>query len=258
MAMDFSSGAGAASAFDLIQNGQLAFANLSVRGHVLAPTGSKYVDCELTIDANQPFAGRKIFEKIGDPFFEGNSEKYRQMGMTSITRILEAARGAGPNNPDGYKLDNFSQLDGLRVPIKIGIEKGTDGHDDKNRVGEFLTPNPASQSGHKLYLKLLAGEFSPGSTKAPAAPVSGFGAPAGGNGAPAATGGFGNASAAQPAASGFGNAGQGGQPAAPNPFGQQPAGSANAAATNAATSASPSDPAATPGWLEQSGGAPSN
>ena len=67
------------------------------------------------IDANQPFAGRKVFEMIGDPQNSGNSEKYREMGTIAITRILEAGRGAGPNNPDGYKINSYDQLSGLRV-----------------------------------------------------------------------------------------------------------------------------------------------
>jgi hypothetical protein len=39
---------------------------------------------------------------IGHPGNPANSEKFREMGTIAITRILEAGRGAGPNNKAGY------------------------------------------------------------------------------------------------------------------------------------------------------------
>lgn len=258
MVMDFSGTAGASSDFDLLPKGQLAFAVLTVRGVKASASGGQYIDCELTIDQGQPYAGRKLWDMIGDPFHAGNSEKYRNMGMLAITRILETGRNAGPHNPAGYQLNDFSELSGLRVAIKIGVEEGTGGHEDKNRVAEWLTPNPASQSGYKGFEKLLKGDVSPnGGTSAGA---GGFGAPAATGGA--TTGGFGNAS---------GSAAPSGPATAPTPgFGniqpgfQQPPASISAAtgvsATTAASpssttpaAASPSDPGATPGWLQQAG-----
>jgi hypothetical protein len=255
--MDFSGAAGAATNFDLLPKGLLVYAVLQVRGIQTSGTGSRYLDVELTVDQGQPFAGRKLFDKIGDPFFEGNSEKYRQMGMVAVTRILEAGKGAGPNNPAGYQLADFAQLSGLRVPIKVGVENGTDGHDDKNRVAEFLTPNPASQSGHKGFLKLTSGDHGLSAPAQGQAPANGFGgAPAvGGQG----NGGFGNGGSAagqnQPAAtSGFGNTGSG--------FGAPPADSSGQSGAGAATAGNQSQPAgatAAPSngqqtsgsWLEQ-------
>src|SRR5688500_8887277 len=102
--MDFSGSAGAASSFDTIPAGQVAFAILTVRGVKGSASGGQYLDCELVIDAGQPFAGRKVWEMIGDPNHPGNSEKYREMGTIAITRILEAGRGAGPANLAGYKI----------------------------------------------------------------------------------------------------------------------------------------------------------
>jgi len=268
--MDFSSHAGAASTFDTIPNGQLAWAILQVKGVKSSASGGQYIDCELTIDQGQPYAGRRVFEMIGNPFHQGNSEAYRQMGMIAITRILEAGRGAGPNNPAGYKLNDFAELSNLRVAIKIGVEAGKDGHDDKNRVSEWLTPNPASQSGHKHYQKLVQGIFN-ASAQAQQPPASGFGAPAApAPGAQQQFGGFGNAgtsAGSQPApatpTSGFGAPGGGPQPG----FQQPPATSSESSggfATSAGTpstspaaaTAPPSNPGATPGWLQQAGGAP--
>lgn len=261
MTMDFSGSAGAASDFDILPLGQLAWAHLNVRGHKASAAGGAYIDCELTIAEGQPFAGRKLWEMIGDPFNQGNSEKYRKMGMIAVTRILEAGRGAGPNNMAAYQLTDFSQLDGLKVAIKIGVEEGKDGHDDKNRVAEWLTPNPASQSGHKHFKTLMSGVYNVNANSQGAASP----APSGFGGAPAATGGgqqtggFGSGASSQPATTGFGTTGSG--------FSQPPAESAAPTGANGApiatnlssqtpADASPSDQVgATPNWLQQAGGA---
>lgn len=250
--MDFSGSAGAATTFDTIPKSAVLFAVFTVRGLKNSAKGGAYIDAELVVDAGQPFAGRKLWDMIGDPQNAGNSEGYRQMGTIAITRILEAGRGAGPNNMAGYQIDNYEQLSGLRVAIKTGIEEGTNGHPDKSTVAEYLTPNPASQSGHKGWLKLVAGDHLPAASGAAAQTATGFG---GFGGQPAA--------AAQPATGGFGAAAQGGAgAAATSGFGQaQGANPADAAtgqpqttgfaSTSGATAQSPSDPAATPGWLAQ-------
>lgn len=243
--MDFSNSAGAASSFDLLPKGALLFAILTVKGVKSTAKGGGYLDCELTIDEGQPYAGRKIFEMIGDPQNAGNSEKYREMGTVAITRILEC-RGAGPDNMAGYQINSYDQLSGARVGIMVKVEAGTDGHQDKNKVGEWLTSNPASQSGNKGWVKLIAGDH--GLPKAPA-----------GN---SGQGGFGSlGSAAAPAAAAFGNGG--GQAAAASGF-QEPAGNAASPAADPAHSTqdfappattSHSEPAGTtPGWLAQAAG----
>lgn len=249
--MDFSGSAGAATSFDVIPSGYLAFAVLNVKGIKNSAKGGAYLDVELTIDQGQPYAGRKVFEMIGDPQNAGNSEAYRQMGTVAITRILEAGRGAGPNNMAGYQLANYEQLSGLRVAVKLKIEPGTDPHPDKNKVAEWLTPNPASQSGYKGWERLAKGDH--GLTAA---------APAG-----QAQGGFGGfGAAARPAAQagGFGNAG-GAATVAGSGFGTPAGNAATSATTGSSTSSgfaattpaqttSPSNPGATPGWLAQAGG----
>lgn len=245
MAMDFSGSAGATSNFDIIPKNQLAWAILTVRGLKASAKGGGYLDCELVIDQGQPYAGRKIWDMIGDPQNAGNSEGYRQMGTIAITRILEAGRNASPNNLAGYQIPNYEALSGLRVAIKVGIEAGTGGHDDKNIVADYLTPNPASASGHKLFLQLQAGQYN---TAAPAqaAQSGGFG----GFGATAQP-------AAQPATTGFGNTQPGFQqaPAEASGFASTAGSEPQTSSTGfASTATSPSEPGATPGWLAQAGG----
>lgn len=174
--MDFSQGAGVQSPTSLMPNGQLAWAIVHVKGlRSNATTGSRSLELELTLDDNQPFARKKIWPYVADPFHAGNSEAYRQMGMLAITRMLECGKQAGPNNPAAYKLNAFEELNGLRIAIKIGIEKGTDGYEDKNKVAEYLTPNPASGSGHKDYSRLISGDYGGNKVATTPAATSGFG-----------------------------------------------------------------------------------
>jgi len=228
--MDFSAGAGQSTGGGgVIPNGQLAWAILTVRGVKASKSGGAYIDVELTIDDNQPYARRKIWEMIGDPMNMGNSEAYRQMGMVAISRILEAGRGAGPNNQAAYKLGDYSELSGLRVPIKVKVEKGTGGYDDKNKVAEWLTPNPNSDTGHKDFLLLQSGVHNKAEAAKPAAVQNGFG------------------NAAQPAAQ---NGGFGSQQGATNTGFGQPAQDAQTAAGQQTNTGFAS--------TQQTGAAPSN
>lgn len=259
MSFDFSAGAGAQSAFDLIPNGQLAWAIIEYRGLKSSQSGGQYLDLILTLDDNQPFARRKVFERIGDPAFAGNSDAYKQMAFAAIARVLEAGAGAGPNKPDAYKIPtrldgapDYSVLNGMRVGVKIKVEKGTGGYDDKNTVAEYLTPNPTS-CGNKGWVKLLAGQY--GATAPAQTAAGGFGTAT----APQTAGGlFGGAAGAGMAqtgpVAGFGNPAPQGHSAAP--FGSQPMTASGAAnpttAVAGTTTASPSNGQSE--WLKQANG----
>jgi len=180
--MEMNQKSGASSPMDLIPNGYLCWAMVTLRGIKTATTGSRYADVELTIAANQPYARKKIFTKIADPDHMDNSEKYRQMGMASLTRMVEAAGLVNPEDSDSYKNVSgrnieavLTMLDGKYVAIRVRIEPGAQGYEDKNEVGEYLTPNAASQS-HKKFIKLTTGDH--GITAAPVHTPFGSGAQA--------------------------------------------------------------------------------
>ena len=135
----------------LIPANTLAFARLTIRGLKTSNnTGGRYADLELIIDSG-PFESRRVWPLIMDPSDAKNSEGARNMGMGAIQHICEAAGLFDPTNPQTYTRfsngsfeDVLKAIDGKRVAIKVGIEKGKDGHQDKNRVLAWLTPNPAS------------------------------------------------------------------------------------------------------------------
>lgn len=162
--------------FDPIPDNTLAWVILKVRGSKVATSGTKYWDCEFTVDEGQQHARRKIFQNIMDPFYPSNSDGAKDMGFLAVKRMLESGRGAGPENLGAYvtpDTDNHMlDLDGLRVAVRIAVEKGGpknpsdpngEKYDDKNQIKEFLSPVAEASSARKGYSELTG--TSSGGTK---------------------------------------------------------------------------------------------
>lgn len=165
---------------ELIPAGTLAWAIVAMRPHnldlgiVTTPSKSSdagYLDVELTIEGGQ-YDRRKVWDMIG----VRGKEKYIQSGHAAIRHILEVGRGASPQNPNAYIIGantppdsdmGYMELDGLKVAVKVTIEKGNDGHPDKNRV-RYLSPNPESDTC-KDFARLVAGDTAPAAAHAPKA-----------------------------------------------------------------------------------------
>jgi len=134
-------------------------------------TQGRYLDIELTVADGQPYARRKLWDKIADPFDSLNSEGWRTMAYGSIRRILEAVRGATPDNPNSYNLSRLEDLHGLAVPVLIGVEKGSAQYpDEKNRV-EYISPHSSVKKIVEAWRLLSSGVHQYGK---PAAPATGI------------------------------------------------------------------------------------
>lgn len=162
----FSTTSGAGSAPGLIPNGTLSWAIIQVQGaKQSSSTGGTYYPVALTLEGGE-HEGRKVFDMIPDVKDARNSEKWRQMGVTCITRVFESSGVFNPSKPETYKafmgkdfLAIANAINGLRVAIRVKVEKSKDpAYADKNKVGEWLSPNPGSTSGYKDYLKLIGGQ----------------------------------------------------------------------------------------------------
>lgn len=161
----FTPNSGAGSAPELIPNGTLAWALITIGGAKQSKsTGGTYYPVTLTIVGGE-YEGRKVFDMLPDVQDERNGEKWRKMGITSITRIFESSGWFTPAKPESYNAFNgkdtlaiMNGMDGQRVAIKVKVEKNTDpAYADKNKVGDWLSPNPAS-GGSKDYQKLIGGQ----------------------------------------------------------------------------------------------------
>jgi hypothetical protein len=166
---------------DLIPAGTLVWLAISVRGLTHSKgTGGRQADLEYTVATGQ-HAKRKVWGYIGDPDDATNSDAYRIQSQGGLVRMLEAAGICKLNDPASYaRITSFQQAlqelvastnAGRFVAAKISIEKGKDGYADKNRIADFLSPNPKSASAAS-WRQLLA----PATVNAakPAAPAPGF------------------------------------------------------------------------------------
>lgn len=181
----FSPTSGAGSAPELIPAGTLAWAIIKVTAKKnTKDSGGEYYNLELTIHGGE-YEGRKVFEMIPNFQDSRNGDKWRSMGVTHMTRILEAAGFFKQSDPESYKafvgkpfetMMNF--IDGQRCAIKVKIEKNTDpAYADKNKVGEWLSPNTTNRS-YADFQRLIGGQAAVSEARSqafsPSAPVPGF------------------------------------------------------------------------------------
>jgi hypothetical protein len=175
----FSSTSGIQEAPALIPAGTLSKAVILVRElKTSQKTGATYLDIELRL-FDGSFEGRRIYDMIMNPFCENASEGGRKMGILAITRICEAIGIFKVNDEASYARyegrgidDVIRDIESQTVAIKIKIEQGQDGRADRNKVSEWLTPNPKAGSAHKGWNDMVNGVSNVAT--APAA----FGAPA--------------------------------------------------------------------------------
>lgn len=161
----FDPNSGAAKAPELIPTGTLSWATIQVGAPKQSgSTGGTYYPVTLTLMENS-YEGRKVFELIPDINDTRNSEKWIAMGKSAITRIFESAGWFNPAKPETYAVFNgkeflaiMNSIDGLRVAIKVKIEHSKDpAYADKNKVGEWLSPNPNARGGYQDYQRLIGG-----------------------------------------------------------------------------------------------------
>lgn len=136
---------------------------------------AQYLSADLIVLAG-PFEKKHIFQNM---MIAGVSEKAVNITRSTLRSILESARGVDPTDVSAEamaarQVSGFSDFNNLEFAIKVGIEKGKDGYEDKNKIGLIVTPDK------KEYAAIMAGEAMP----TPAAAVS-KAKPAAGPSAPA-------------------------------------------------------------------------
>lgn len=204
--MQFSNTSGLSAPNDLIPSGYLCWALLTMRGMKDGQNAndlgklSRYADLEFTIADKQPLARKKFWDILMDPDSANNTEGGRNMGMASLTRMMEATGLVNPADPSSYEKFNgksceqiLMMLDGKYVAVRVKIENGTGGYSDKNKVGDYLSPNPQG-STFKNYTKLVNGDHGVqvGGAQAQRPGAGGFGGNTqSGSAAPVHAGGFG-------------------------------------------------------------------
>ena len=107
------------------------------------------LECELTV-LEGPFARRKIFQYMvvsGGSLNEKGESKAGNITRSNLRAILESARNIKPDDmspeaaqkrccPGGY-----ADFNGICFVAKIGIEKGQNGYNDKNKIKTVIAPD---------------------------------------------------------------------------------------------------------------------
>jgi len=152
MGMNF---AGADQQYDLIPPGTIALVSLNVRAGGAGEGGwwkqsqdgtSFFLDAEFVILEGQ-FAKRKFWDNIPIACSQDASDgviKWVKGGHATMRAMLEAARGIDPKDQspeaDAKRgVSDWGEIQGLQFLAKIGLSKGKDGYEDKNRLSMVVT-----------------------------------------------------------------------------------------------------------------------
>lgn len=128
-------------------------------------TGAIYLDAEYTVIGGK-YNKRKVWSLIG--LHSPKGPKWEQMGRSFIRAALESARGVKPDDASetamkARQIKGFGDLNGLEFVVKIDVEKGQDGYDDKNKINNVIAVT------HKDYAAVMNGQGAPEGAPNPAA-----------------------------------------------------------------------------------------
>lgn len=114
------------------------------------------LDFEYTISGGE-FEKRKIWDlmMISGNGSDGHNEAV-DITMSRVRAMLESAFNINPDDDsdeamEGRRIEDWEELDGLEVLIKVGIEKSKDPqYPDKNRILAFITPDMDGYEDYEL------------------------------------------------------------------------------------------------------------
>ncbi len=164
MSMDFND-AESNSGFDIIPVGTIAPLILTIRPGAVGEGGWEtksnssdvtYLNVEFQVTAG-PFKNRKFWQNMvvtGGKTDENGGSKAGNITRSTLRGILESARGIKPDDmSEAAKakriVHGYGDFSGMEFTGKIGIEKGTGGYDDKNKLlGAVAAGTPAAANSN--------------------------------------------------------------------------------------------------------------
>lgn len=149
MSMDFND-AESNSGFDIIPSGTVAPMILTIRPGGYGDGGWEtksntsdvtYLNCEFVITEG-PFRNRKFWQNMvvsGGKTDENGNSKAGNITRSTLRGILESSRKIAPNDMSEEArakriVNGYGDFSTMEFVGKIGIEKGTGGYDDKNKL----------------------------------------------------------------------------------------------------------------------------
>lgn len=122
----------------------------------VSDNGFQYLAMEFTV-CSEPLAKRKIFQNLGVGGTTEGHEKAAEITRALLRAVLESANGIDPKDESdkarqARRIKSWGDLDETILAVEVGIEKGKNGYEDKNKIMGAITP------AHKEYKRVMAGE----------------------------------------------------------------------------------------------------
>lgn len=111
-------------------------------------SNAKWMELEFTIVGGE-HDKRKFWHKIfvdGDKMGASGIPLAKEIGLSTLRSIIESANNINPSDMSETamqrrNISGVNDLSGMEICAKVGIEKGTGGYEDQNRLMAAVTPN---------------------------------------------------------------------------------------------------------------------
>lgn len=173
--------AGPQRSFDVIPDGTIVPVELTVRPGNAGEDGmlrrskdgrSLALDCEFTVTEGEHFK-RKFWMLFT---LEGATSGHAEAGEISrgkLRAILESARGVRSDDKSEMatkaRIAKFSEFNGLRFLVRVGVEPAQNGYKAKNTLAEVITPDKQVWRQLEQVLRAATPPAAPSAATAPAA-----------------------------------------------------------------------------------------
>jgi len=109
---------------------------------------AKWMELEFTVIGGE-HDKRKFWDKIfvdGDKMSPNGIPVTKEIGLSTLRMIIESAFNIIPTDTsaeaqDRRQISGVNDLNGMEICAKVGIDKGTNGYADKNKLTAAMTPN---------------------------------------------------------------------------------------------------------------------
>ena len=109
---------------------------------------AKWMELEFTVIGGE-HDKRKFWDKIfvdGDKMSPNGIPVTKEIGLSTLRMIIESAFNIIPTDTSAEaqarrQISGVNDLNGMEICAKVGIDKGTNGYADKNKLTAAMTPN---------------------------------------------------------------------------------------------------------------------
>lgn len=179
--------------FDLIPDGTVVRAFIKLEGGDIelpefgggtyfksSQSGAKWMPIEMTI-VGGPYDKRKVWQNIfvdGAKLDESGFSIAKRIGLETIKRMVDShfSIGMKDESPEAAQkrgsINGVHMLNGMQICFKVGIEKGSNGYADKNKIKTVLTPDSKEFIAGDPAAVAPAATPTPQAAPAPSAPAT--------------------------------------------------------------------------------------